>query len=99
MSFFKSALVAGGLTLAFVSGIAAQGGGDPWDIKERMAYVFMMDGTTKQVRLNDKGHAMLMKEAKKLPRGTAFIMSGGDLYMIDVSKMFDKAGMPVFGGT
>jgi hypothetical protein len=99
MSFFKTALVAGGVTLALLTGLAAQGGGDPWDVKERMAYVFMMDGTTKQVRLGDKGHAMLMKDAKKLPRGTAFIMSGGNLYMIDVSKMFDKAGAPVFGGS
>jgi hypothetical protein len=99
MSFLKSTLVAAGVTLALVSGIAAQGGGDPWDLKERMAYVVMMDGSMKQVRLGDKGHAMLMKDAKKLPRGTVIVRSGGDLYMIDASKMFDKAGMPVFGGT
>jgi hypothetical protein len=99
MSYFKSALVAGGLTLAFITGIAAQGGGDPWDVKDRMAYVFMMDGTTKQVRLGDNGMKTLMATAKKVPRGTAFIMSGGDIYMVDVSKMFDKAGMPTFGGS
>jgi hypothetical protein len=99
MSFFKSALVAGGMTLALAIGALAQGGGDPWDIKERTAYVVMMDGSMKQVRLGDKGMAMLMKSAHKVPRGTVFIMSGKDLYMVDASKMFDKAGMPVFGGT
>jgi hypothetical protein len=98
MSLIKSALVAGGMTLALVIGAAAQGG-DPWDIKERTAYVVMMDGSMKQVRLGDKGTAMLMKEAKKLPRGTVLIMSGSDLYMVDASKMFDKAGMPAFGGS
>jgi hypothetical protein len=99
MSFLKSALAAGGMTLALVTGIAAQGGGDPWDIKERTAYVVMMDGTMKQVRLGDKGVTMLMKEAKKLSRGTVLIMSGGDLYMVNAPSMFDKAGMPVFGGS
>jgi hypothetical protein len=99
MSFFKSALIAGGMTLALATGAFAQGGGDPWDIKERTAYVVMMDGTMKQVRLGDKGMAMLMKAARKVPRGTVFVMSGGDLYMVNAAKMFDKAGMPVFGGT
>jgi hypothetical protein len=58
----------------------------------------MMDGTMKVVRLGDKGMAMLMKGAKKVPRGTAFVMSNGSLYMVKVTRMFDKAGMPSFGG-
>ena len=41
---------------------------------------------------------MLMKNAKKVPRGTVFVMSGGQLYMVNASKMFDRAGMPSFGG-
>lgn len=99
MSLLKSTLVAGGMTLALVTGAAAQGGGEPWDIRERTAYVVMMDGTMKSMRLGDKGMAMLMKRAKKVPRGTVLIMSGGDLYMVNASKMFDRAGMPVFGGS
>ena len=35
---------------------------------------------------------------KGLPRGTAFVMSGGNLYMVKVTRMFDQAGMPSFGG-
>jgi hypothetical protein len=98
MTLIKSALVAGGMTLALVTGAAAQDL-SPWDIKERTAYVVMMDGAMKTVRLGDKGTTMLMKTAKKVPRGTVFIMSGNDLYMVDATTMFDKAGMPVFGGS
>ena len=96
MSLIKSALVAGGMSLALVTGAFAQGN-DPWDIKERTAYVVMMDGTMKTVRLGDKGMAMLMKSAKKVPRGTTFVMSGGQLYMVNASKMFDRAGNAMFG--
>ena len=100
MSFAKTTLVAAGMSLALLTGALAQGGGglEPWDIRERSAYVVMMDGKMMRVNLADKGMAMLMKGAKKVPRGTAFVMSGGDLYMVNVSKMFDKAGMPSFGG-
>lgn len=101
MSLVKSALVAGGMSVALlatgVTGAVAQGN-DPWDIKDRTAYVVMMDGTMKTVRLGDKGTAMLMKNAKKVPRGTVFMMSGGQLYMINASKMFDHAGNANFGG-
>ena len=51
----------------------------------------------KTVRLGDKGMAMLMKSAKRVPRGTAFVMSGGQLYMVNASKMFDRAGNAMFG--
>ena len=100
MSLVKSALVAGGMSLALlatsVTGASAQGN-EPWDIKERTAYVVMMDGTMKTVRLGDKGTAMLMKNAKRVPRGTAFVMSGGQLYMVNAAKMFDRAGNTMFG--
>jgi len=97
MSLIKSTLVAGGMLLALASSAFAQGGGDPWDLKERMGYVLMMDGTMKQMRIGDKGMAMLMKSAKKVPRGTMMFMSGGQLYMVNAGKMFDKAGGSMFG--
>ena len=97
MSLFKSTLIAGAMTVAYMTGAVAQNL-EPWDIKERSAYVVMMDGTMKVVRLGDRGMAMLMKGAKKVPRGTAFVMSGGNLYMVKASRMLDHAGMPSFGG-
>jgi hypothetical protein len=42
--------------------------------------------------------AMLMKGARKVPKGMVFIMHNGSLYMVNAGKMFDKAGMPSFGG-
>jgi hypothetical protein len=97
MSFFKSTLIAGAMTMSYATGAFAQNL-EPWDIRDRSAYVVMMDGTMKVVRLGDKGMAMLMKGAKKVPRGTAFVMSNGNLYMVKVTRMFDQAGMPSFGG-
>jgi hypothetical protein len=97
MSFTKTTLAAAGMSLALVTGALAQGL-EPWDIRERSAYVVMMDGKMMRVSLGDKGMTMLMKGAKKVPRGTAFVMSGGQLYMVNASKMFDRAGMPSFGG-
>jgi hypothetical protein len=97
MSLIKTALVAGAMTVAYMSGAVAQNL-EAWDIRERSAYVVMMDGSMKVVSLGDKGMAMLMKGAKKVPRGTAFVMSGGNLYMVKAARMFDFAGMPSFGG-
>ena len=90
MSFIKSALVAGGMTLALVTATFAQDN-SPWDIKERTAYVVMMDGTMKTMTITDKGMAMLMKKAKKVPRGMVFFMNNGQLYMVNAASMFDRS--------
>jgi hypothetical protein len=98
MSFIKTAVAASGMSLATLTGALAQGGPEPWDIRERSAYIVMMDGKMMRMNIGDKGMTMLMKNAKKVPRGTVFVMSGGQLYMVNASKMFDRAGMPSFGG-
>jgi len=102
MSFIKTAVAAGGMSLAMLTGALAQGGGggglEAWDIRERSAYIVMMDGKMMRMSVGDKGMTMLMKGAKRVPRGTVFVMSGGQLYMVNASKMFDRAGMPSFGG-
>jgi hypothetical protein len=98
MSFTKTALVAAGMSMALLTGALAQGGLEPWDIRERTAYVVMMDGKMMRVSLGDKGMTTLMKGAKKVPRGTVFVMSGGQLYMVNASKMFDRAGNFMAGG-
>src|SRR6185503_19989494 len=97
MSFTKTTLAAAGMSLALVTGALAQGL-EPWDIRESSGYVVMMDGKMMHVSLGDEGMTILMKGAKKVPRGTVFVMSGGQLYMVIASKMFDRAGMPSFGG-
>ena len=98
MSFTKAAVAGGAMSLAILTGALAQGGLEAWDIREHSAYIVMMDGKMMRMSVGDKGMAMLMKGAKRVPRGTVFMMSGGQLYMINASKMFDRAGMPSFGG-
>src|SRR5436305_11902752 len=101
MSFIKTAVVAGAMSLATLTGALAQGAGgglEPWDIRDHSAYIVMMDGKMMRMSVGEKGMAMLMKGAKRVPRGTVFMMSGGQLYMVNGSKMFDRAGMPSFGG-
>jgi|SRR6478735_5943195 hypothetical protein len=97
MSFIKTAVVAAGLSLALLTHAAAQNL-EPWDIREHTAYIVTMDGKMMRMTVSDKGMTTLMKGAKRVPRGTVLVMSGGQLYMVNASKMFDKAGMPSFGG-
>jgi hypothetical protein len=96
--FLKTAIAAAGVSLALVSGAAAQNP-EPWDLKERTAYVVMMDGKAMTMRLNEKSVSLLMRSAKPVPRGTAFIMSNGKLYMVNARKMmFDREGNPMAMG-
>ena len=97
MSFTKTALIAAGMSMALLTGAVAQNL-EPWDIREHTAYVITMDGKTMRVSMSDKGMATLMKGAKRVPRGTVFVMSGGQLYMVNAAKMFDKAGNFMAGG-
>ena len=97
MSFVKTAVAAGGIALALTSAAAAQNP-EPWTLAERNAYIVMMDGRTMTMRLNDRAAGLLMKSAKPVPRGTAFIMSNGRLYMVNARKMFDREGNPMAMG-
>jgi len=100
MSFVKSTIAAGALALAMPSPAAAQNP-EPWDIRERTAYIVMMDGRTMSVSLNDRAMSTLMRSAKRVARGTVLIKSGGQLYMVNARKMmFDREGnwMAMGGG-
>ena len=97
MSFTKTALIAAGMSMALLTGAVAQNL-EPWDIREHTAYVITMDGKTMRVSMSDKGMETLMKGAKRVPRGTVFVMSGSQLYMINAAKMFDRAGNFMAGG-
>ena len=94
MTFFKSATVAAAMSFALLGaslGGAFAQGNDPWDIRERTAYVVMMDGTMKTMRISDDGMKMLMKKAKAVPRGMVFFMNNGKLYMVNAASMFDRS--------
>ena len=48
MSFLKSTLIASAMTMAYATGAVAQNL-EAWDIRDRSAYVVMMDGSMKIV--------------------------------------------------
>jgi hypothetical protein len=87
---FKSALIAAAMSFTLVAGASA-GENAPWDMRDRTAYVVMMDGTMKTMDITDKGMGMLMRRAKKVARGTVFFMNNGQLYMASAASMFDRA--------
>ena len=98
MSFIKTAIATAGISLALASGAAAQNP-ELWDLKERTAYVVTPSGKTMTMQLNERSVGLLMRSAKPVPRGTAFIMSNGQLYMVNARRMmFDRAGNPMAMG-
>ena len=90
MSLIKSAMIAGAMSLAFATAAFA-GENNPWDMRDRTAYVVMLDGTMKSMDITDKGMGMLMRRAKKVARGTVFFVNNGQLYMASAAGMFDRA--------
>jgi hypothetical protein len=105
MSFSKSVLLAAGLAIGSVTVALAQpvapgaaGQTDEVNIYDKTG--FMVDPLsgktvpvgTKTKRVNAKGHAMIMKHAKKLPPGTVIYRSGGDMYMLDGKALEQDTG-------
>lgn len=90
MFFIKSAVAAGAISVALAT-TAFAGENNPWDMRDRTAYVVMLDGTMKSMDITDKGMGMLMRRAKRVARGTVFFMNKGQLYMASAASMFDRA--------
>jgi hypothetical protein len=66
---------------------------EPWDLKERMAYVVDPSGQMRIMPIGERGMAMLTKRAKRVKRGTVFFVRDGQLYtMQGAGTMFDRAG-------
>src|SRR5271169_3270745 len=76
MSLLKTGLAVCGLTLTLVSAASAQGQAIG------QAYVVDRSGEVGTVQMNDKGHAMIMRHAHRLPPGTFIYISGGHIYMM-----------------
>ena len=90
MFFIKSAVAAGAVCLALAT-TAFAGENNPWDMRDRTAYAVTLDGTMKSMDISDKGMAMLMRRAKRVPRGTVLFMNNGQLYLASAAAMFDRA--------
>ena len=92
MSLLRTALVAGGVMLGLAAISIAQET-QPWDLKERNAYVVDMQGKMRIYQVGEKGAETIMKHARKVEPGTVYFMNKGELHQAQgPGVMFDKAG-------
>ena len=72
------AMLAGFSTGAFAQGAAAT----PWELKSDMGYAYGKDGKTLSYKMGTNNAGLLLKGAKKVPKGTLFFVGeNGQLYM------------------
>jgi hypothetical protein len=73
-----AAALAGLATSALAQGPAPT----PWELKTDMGYAYGKDGKTLSYKMGTNNAGMLLKGAKKVPKGTLFFMGqNGQLYM------------------
>ena len=73
-----TAVLAGFSTGAFAQGAAPT----PWELKPDMGYAYDKEGRTFAYKMGTNNAGLLLKGAKKVPRGTLFFVGqNGQLYM------------------
>lgn len=77
-TILMAATLAGLATSALAQGPAPT----PWELKTDMGYAYGKDGKTLSYKMGTNNAGMLLKGAKKVPKGTLFFMGqNGQLYM------------------
>ncbi|WP_315758864.1 MULTISPECIES: hypothetical protein [unclassified Bradyrhizobium] len=70
---------------------------EPWELKPDMGYAYGKDGKTLAYKMGTKNADMLLKGAKKVPKGTLFFVGqNGQLYM-RTAPYLDSDGSFSFG--
>jgi len=83
----KSMLMAAAISALALSGLATSAFGQaaaatPWELKPDMGYGYDKDGKTFSYKMGTNNAGLLLKGAKKVPRGTLFFIGqNGQLYM------------------
>ena len=78
MKMALTVAVLGFSTCAFAQGAAPT----PWELKSDMGYAYGKDGKTLSYKMGTNNAGMLLKGAKKVPKGTLFFIGeNGQLYM------------------
>ncbi len=68
--------------LAALTAPAFAEAGTPWELKPDMGYAYGKDGKTRAYKMGTSNAAVLLKGAKKVPKGTLFFIGqNGQLYM------------------
>lgn len=80
-SLAKTVLTAAALA-GFSTGAFAQAAAMPWELKPDMGYAYGKDGKTLAYKMGTNNAGLLLKGAKKVPKGTLFFIGqNGQLYM------------------
>ncbi|MGJ4904696.1 hypothetical protein ACQR10_24395 [Bradyrhizobium sp. HKCCYLRH2060] len=78
---FLKALIALG-ALGALTSVSCAAPPEPWELKPDMGYAYGKDGKTLAYKMGTKNADMLLKGAKKVPKGTLFFVGqNGQLYM------------------
>jgi len=82
-TFLKTTFLAAAATAALATSAFAQAAAPtPWELKADMGYGYDKDGKTFSYKMGTSNAGMLLKGAKKVPRGTLFFIGqNGQLYM------------------
>ncbi len=83
MSVLSKTLLIVSVSTALIGGAFAAG--EPWTLKNDMAYTVGGDGTPTVVQLSTMDKAMMAK-AKAVPNGTVFFMKDGKMMMMTVDR-------------
>ena len=85
----KLTILAAGLAVVLASTAARAVDYETAHIDERHAMFIDPSGAVKRLTINEKGHAMMMQNARALAAGTIIYRSGGKLYLLEDKKMAD----------
>jgi hypothetical protein len=78
----KTLLLAGALGALATAAFAQAAAPTPWELKSDMGYGYGKDGKTFSYKMGTANAGMLLKGAKKVPKGTLFFIGeNGQLYM------------------
>jgi hypothetical protein len=78
----KTLLMAAALTALTTSAFAQSPAPSPWELKPDMGYGYDKEGKTFAYKMGTNNAGLLLKGAKKVPKGTLFFIGqNGQLYM------------------
>jgi hypothetical protein len=78
----KTLLIASTLVAVTLPAFAQSEASTPWELKPDMGYGYDKDGKTHAYRMGTNNAGLLLKGAKKVPKGTLFFIGqNGQLYM------------------
>jgi hypothetical protein len=93
----KTLLMAAALTALTTSAFAQKAAPTPWELKSDMGYGYGKDGKTLSYKMGTNNAGLLLKGAKKVPKGTLFFIGqNGQLY-IRTGPYLEGDGKFMFG--